>query len=316
MPLRLWGRSTGRQRGHRPWKAGITRSPAQGPVPATTCSPSSSTVRHAPSSASAIAATTCSACFSVSRTSGAKGPAADGSAVNAALHRGSSSAGRRWTVPRGPCVRTSERSSHSAARTSFRVTPAARTPIATSAADGTWAWAPSMAATTSSTTSATTFAGDLGPPAGELARNCRSSRRAEACRQLILKVVASTLGGKEVRSCPLRRRAPPERPRAGSTPPSTGSTLSIHPSIRATRRLHGVSASLSRTVHIRRGPDVSSRSGNSREQSCVDVTAQWRGLRGDARVKPAFAVGLARRGDSRTADRPSLKSPQNLCFLR
>ncbi|GGR99631.1 hypothetical protein GCM10010269_43180 [Streptomyces humidus] len=54
----------------------------------------------------------------------------------------------------------------------------------------------------------------------------------------------------------------------------------------------------------------------------MDVTAQWRGLRGDARVKPAFAAGLARQGDGRVHGRqaradakPELSSASGLASL-
>lgn len=175
---------TCRQRGHRSWKAGITRSPAQEPVRATTSSLSSSTVRHTPSRASPIAATICRACCSVTRTSGADWLAPDGTAGNAAHHNGSSRAGSRCTVPRGPCIFTSESGAgapHSAARTSARVALPARIPTDTSAADSTWACAPSIAPTTSATGV---------PSPADVARNCRSSRRALASFHVICKVMS------------------------------------------------------------------------------------------------------------------------------
>ncbi|CAM5366270.1 hypothetical protein STENM327S_01871 [Streptomyces tendae] len=86
---------TWRQRGHMVWKAGMTRSPAQGPVRATTSSPSSSTVRKAPSSASAIAATTCPACSSVRWAPVAEAAVRAGIAGRAAHHIGRSRAGYR-----------------------------------------------------------------------------------------------------------------------------------------------------------------------------------------------------------------------------
>jgi hypothetical protein len=52
-------------------------------------------------------------------------------------------------VPRGPNDFTSVRRSQSAARTSARVTPLTRSPIETSAADITWAWAPQITPTCS-----------------------------------------------------------------------------------------------------------------------------------------------------------------------
>lgn len=122
-----------------------------------------------------MAATTSSACSSVSRTSGANGLAPDGIAVSAAVQKGSSAVGSRCTVPRGPYVFTSVRSSHSAARTPARVAPSVRRPTDSSAAESTCAWAPSMVLATSAT----------GVPAGAGApRNCRSARRALACSQV------------------------------------------------------------------------------------------------------------------------------------
>lgn len=171
---------TWRQRGHRSWNAGITRSPAQGPVRATTSSDSSSRVRNLPSSASPIAATTWPACSSVSRTPGGNGLGPVGTAVKAAEKRGSSRAARRWTVPRGPYVLIRDRSSQRAARTSARVTPSARIPTDTSAAESTCACAPSIAPTTSAT--------GVPVPAGP-ARNCRSARRALAASHVIFTVV-------------------------------------------------------------------------------------------------------------------------------
>jgi hypothetical protein len=148
-------------------------------VRATTSSLSSSTVRHTPSRASPIAATICPACSSVTRTSGANTDPA-GTAGNAAHHSGSSVVGSRWTVPRGPCVFTSDRSSQSASRTCDRVIPSVRTPTDSSAADSTCACAPSIVATTSATGT---------PGFAEVARNCRSSRRALASAQVILNVM-------------------------------------------------------------------------------------------------------------------------------
>lgn len=179
------------------WKAGITRSPAHGPVRATTSSLSSSMVRYVPSRASPIAATTSSACAPVSRAFGANGPEPVGIAANAVVQKGSSEVGSRCTVPLGPCIFTSDRCSHSAARTSARVTPSARTPTDTSAADSTCAWAPSIAPTTSAT-GVPVFAGAV--------RNCRSSRRALASSHVIFTVMTATLDPKEVRFCPLRGR--------------------------------------------------------------------------------------------------------------
>ncbi|CAM5321864.1 hypothetical protein SVIOM342S_08105 [Streptomyces violaceorubidus] len=180
---------TWRQRGHMVWKAGMTRSPAQGPVRATTSSPSSSTVRKAPSSASAIAATTCPACSSVRWAPVAEAAVRAGIAGRAAHHIGRSRAGSRCTVPRGPCAFTSEGGGgggeggavgetvgHRAPRTSARATPSARRPTDSSAADSTWAWTPSIEAATSATGV---------PVRAYLARNCRSNRRALAAAQVI-----------------------------------------------------------------------------------------------------------------------------------
>ena len=98
-----------------------------------------------------MAATTCSVCSAVSRTSGGKGLGAGGGCQRADPHR-QVAVGSRWTVPRGPCVLTSVCSSHRALRTSVRVAVAVR------GARGrvrrrraTWACAPQIADTTSAT---------------------------------------------------------------------------------------------------------------------------------------------------------------------
>lgn len=110
-----------------------------------------------------------------------------GIAGSAAHHIGRSRAGSRCTVPRGPCVFTREGEGggggavgetvgHRASRTSARVTPSARRPTDSSAADSTWAWTPSIAAATSATGV---------PVRADMARNCRSKRRALAAAQVI-----------------------------------------------------------------------------------------------------------------------------------
>ncbi len=132
---------TCRQRGHIAWNPGITRSPAHGPVRATTSSESSSIVSSAPVSASPTAATTASTWSGVIRASLGKGFGPVGTAERAPVHSGRSAAGSRWTVPRGPNVLTRVRSVHSAVRTSVRVSPSPRSPTDSSAADSTWACA-------------------------------------------------------------------------------------------------------------------------------------------------------------------------------
>lgn len=162
---------TERHRGHIPWKAGSTSSPAQGPVRATTSSLSSSMVSRTPSSASPIASTISSVCEGVRRSPGLKGLGPPGIADNAAVQKGSSATGRKWIVPRGPYVLTRLGSSpHSASRTSCRVAPSMRSPTDSSAADITCACAPSIASTTSP--------GPASPGLAEARRNCRSMRRA------------------------------------------------------------------------------------------------------------------------------------------
>ena len=92
----------------------------------------------------------------------------DGSAESAPVHIGRSAVASRCTVPRGPKVLTSVRSTQSARRTSARVAPATRRPIESSAAWRTCAWAPQM-----------TLAIAAGPVfvAGSI-RACRAIRRA------------------------------------------------------------------------------------------------------------------------------------------
>ena len=70
--------------------------------------------------------------------------AAGGRADSAPVHIGRSAVARRWTVPRGPNVFTSVRSTHSARWTSARVRPALRA-METSPAWRIWACAPTSA---------------------------------------------------------------------------------------------------------------------------------------------------------------------------
>jgi hypothetical protein len=118
----------------------MVRSTAHGPqrspiasVSSSTVSPSAarpSTAGSSPASASLIAAMTSAACPSVNRTPSGCCGADEGSADSAPVHIGRSTAGSRCTVPLGPNVLTSVRSSHSAPHSS----PAA--PAGSSPADG------------------------------------------------------------------------------------------------------------------------------------------------------------------------------------
>ena len=81
----------------------------------------------------------------VNRTGSGCIGADEGSADSAPVHIGRSAVGSRCTVPRGPNVLTSVRSSHSARCMSARVAPAMRRPIESSAALRTWACAPHSA---------------------------------------------------------------------------------------------------------------------------------------------------------------------------
>ena len=105
-------------------------------------------VRSSSRSAASSAATTASVSSGSSRTPSGW-PPGFGTEPSAASHHARSAAGSTCTVPRGPNVLTSDRSSQSAAATSARVVPATRSASDTSAADITWACAPAIAAAAS-----------------------------------------------------------------------------------------------------------------------------------------------------------------------
>lgn len=105
-------------------------------------------------------------------------------------------------MPRGPYVLTRDRSPQSADRTSARVTPPARIPNDSSAAESTWACTPSIAPATS--------ASGVPVPAGP-ARNCRSARRALAASHVMPTFVVMVRRQTAMRSVPVldaTRRAP------------------------------------------------------------------------------------------------------------
>ena len=77
-----------------------------------------------------MAAITSSASSALNRDGSGWCGTASGNAENAPVHIGRSAVASRWTVPRGPNVLTSDRSSHSARWTSLRVAPAIRRPMA------------------------------------------------------------------------------------------------------------------------------------------------------------------------------------------
>ncbi len=167
-----------RQRAQKPLKAGNVSSPAQSPTRAMTSSPSSCVVRRtgspvgpAGASASAIAATTASVWLSL-RLTPAIGAVRDERAESADSQRPSSLVATRWTVPRGPKVLTSSARSHSASRTVPGVAFAVRRPIASSAAENTWAWAPTIAETA------------LAASGSGVTSPCRARRRAVTAPQL------------------------------------------------------------------------------------------------------------------------------------
>src|SRR5690606_2305017 len=101
-------------------------------------------------------------------------PGRDGIDASAPSQAGRSRDGSRCTVPRGPCVLTRLRSSHSAARTSARVASVRRSATDASAADITCACAPHIAATAAA-----------GVPCTGPASPARISLRALTCSHVI-----------------------------------------------------------------------------------------------------------------------------------
>ena len=147
-PRTAAGPSASRHRGQKPPNAAIDSSAAQGPHASATYASSSSVVRSSSRSAASSAATIASVSSGSSRTpSGC--PPDFGTEPSAANHHDRSAAGSTCTVPRGPNVLTSDRSSQSAAATSARVVSATRSARETSTADITWACAPAIAAAAS-----------------------------------------------------------------------------------------------------------------------------------------------------------------------
>ncbi len=150
-------------------------STAHGPTRSRSASVSSSIVSSASASAAPIPAMTASVSSGVNRIGAGNPGADDGSADRAPVHIGRSAVASRWTVPRGPNVFTSVRSTHSARCTSERVVRLRR-PIESSAAWRIWAWTPHIARAIS--------AG--GTPVAGSASRLRAIRRAVTPRQVIV----------------------------------------------------------------------------------------------------------------------------------